>query len=762
MKKIILLEESQFKPNGEGKVVFKIPSEGNVFEEKPLKVSETELNIPFEYLNPIQTLFYKFYKGGNALVSAPTSAGKTGVALIFFHNRQGRIVYTAPTKALVMEKAREFKKLFGKVDIRTGDIIEEFKPVRHKVVVSTYENLALAFRNKAPWTQDIEAVVIDEVHAILGNRGQIVEELITNLLLEGIDILALSATVPGAERLAKWLQASLFIESRWRPVPLIRDIKSLKEFKPWINPKELEDKPDRDTHMALRLLEALYSLSNRDEKVIVFVPKKSVGWKMLQLANREKLEIANETAPFEVERQGWEIAFHNADVPKEEREKIEKAFREGELNKLVATQTLAYGVNLPADKVLIAVSGFYDRVTKSWKIFPDVLDILQEEGRAGRFGIKDKGYSYILTYGAKEKQLQDKLTKALDGDFKPFIAQQLEQNLSIDDLKAEVINQLALFILVAYLHRGEKFKDFLKESFSLKKFVNSEAVQQINDWLQEMGYIENSKLTPKALFCLKSGVGPVNFEEFLRRSKLPIPLMAKLRPLIYTKRLDSISYFLKDNERFDKEITQVRELIIPCGLGCFKDNTDQLLFFIEGKTFLFSNLSNPPGEYSYLGTDALHLLRTLLELRKMGELNLTNYELLQVAHSLKYGLELPFAPLGGIKGIGHIRANLLKNYLKTLSVEQISFQQKVEEVFQQELENEQNLKEELTKLLIDLRRLTEPKAQREANIVVSLLRRNKNSLMVDDKILTTFGLFLFGRRALELKKQELLEEVLKD
>ena len=131
------------------------------------------------------------------MVCAPTSAGKTVVAFTFFRNREGRLVYTAPTKALVGEKARELKAVYGSVDIRTGDVIEEFKPVRSKVVVATYENLALALRNGAPWTQDLSAVVVDEVHAILGNRGQVVEEIITELLLRGIDLLALSATVPG-------------------------------------------------------------------------------------------------------------------------------------------------------------------------------------------------------------------------------------------------------------------------------------------------------------------------------------------------------------------------------------------------------------------------------------------------------------------------------------------------------------------------------------------------------------------------------------
>jgi len=44
------------------------------------------------------------------------------------------------------------------------------------------------------------------------------------------------------------------------------------------------------------------------------------------------------------------LAFHNADIPQEERYLIEREFRHGSLNILVATQTLAYGLKLPIGK----------------------------------------------------------------------------------------------------------------------------------------------------------------------------------------------------------------------------------------------------------------------------------------------------------------------------------------------------------------------------------------------------------------------------
>jgi helicase len=52
------------------------------------------------------------------------------------------------------------------------------------------------------------------------------------------------------------------------------------------------------------------------------------------------------------------------------------------------------------------VRAFYDRQEGRYKIFPELLDILQEEGRAGRFGIRGRGYSYILVYGGNPSRVE--------------------------------------------------------------------------------------------------------------------------------------------------------------------------------------------------------------------------------------------------------------------------------------------------------------------------------------------------------------------
>ncbi len=756
MKHYIVLESSEFSINPpRGFLRYKTPA-GKPKKEKLVESREVDEKIPYELLNPVQTLFYKKYRKGNALVTAPTSAGKSLIAFMFMKAKKGKKVYTAPTKSLVYEKAVELRNLFGKkIDIRTGDIIELYKTVSSEIIVATYENLALALRNKLPWTAETESVVIDEIHHLMSSRGWVLEEVIAYLLESGIEILGLSATLPGSIKLAKWIKAELFIESLWRPVPLERKVIPLVEF------KESADAKDQDERIAAKLLTALYELKKQDEQVILFVHKKNVGWKVLEIANREKIGIMNETTPFEKEeRQEPELAFHNADIPKEEREEIEKAFRKGELPVLVATHTLAYGVNLPADTVMIGVRAFFDRREGKWKVFPSQLDILQMEGRAGRLGIKDRGYSYILPYGAKPDTIERGIKSSIEGEFTPY----LQERIAGGELSEELEKVLSLFILIGFLYEGKNFRKFLKRTFSLKEFSKDPIIDDVYEWLKDTGYIEKNRLSDKALFCIRSGMSPVNYEEFLRRKLLGLERLIVIRPLLFVKRFEGLYEFVKRGESFPEDEFYIKSKLATCGGECFADNTHQFLFYIEGLTFKYRNIQHPPGEFSYLGTDALHLIRILLDIRSFGDISWSNEEILKIAHSVKYGLTEEFSALGGIKGIGHIRANLLKRLLIEEGLKPPSMGSNTSEFINYLSENlEGKIEDKLREILErDRYRGNIKRVEVEAKQVFKRLQSNKEGILIDDRILRTFGMFTIGPRAIRMRKRELLKRCLED
>ncbi len=733
-----LLKESLYSVNPpSGKLLYFTNRDNEVKSEELLRAVEVDPKIPYPFLNPIQTLFYKLYKGGNALVSSPTSSGKSLIAYLFMKNFEGRVVYVAPTKALVKEKAVEFRTYYGKsVEMRTGDsVLESYKEVRARVVVSTYENLAYAFRNFARWLQEVEAVVIDEVHQI--SKRWVLEEIITACKKRDLAMLCLSATLPGIEELSEWIDAKLVIKSAWRPVPLHREVLNLTQFKPIRKELEGEDL------IAGRLLTALFSLKQRGEQVILFVPKKSLGWKMLELAKEEKIGIMNQTLPFEVEEEREpEIAFHNADIPKEEREQIEKAFREGKLQTLIATQTLAYGVNLPADRVIILAKFF--RKQGKLRSIPDSLDILQMEGRAGRLGIREEGYSNLLVYGARDKDLQRELECALEKPFTTAIMEEAEDTA------------LSFFLLLAHMYEGKNYENYLRNTYSFKK-ISKERIERIEKFLRIHGYLEGYNLSQKGLFCVKTGIPPLSFEEFLRRKGLNLDPISTIRPLLHMKKFDGLYSFLKSSESFLEDLKIVRGMLLPCGEECFKDNTDQLLFYVEGLTVKYPNIKNPPGEFSYLGTDALHLLRNLMEINRHKFYRFSSIELLQIAHALKYGIKPEYSSIAGIKGIGHIRANIIKEVFKELNLEPPQIGVPVENFL--EMVKREDFWELLLEKLAKYRKLNPDRAKEELQRIRKTFQNNRRGYMVDDKIILAYNLFLEGAVALKKTKRELIEAI---
>src|SRR5690606_20033635 len=158
----------------------------------------------------------------STLVSAPTGTGKSLIAdyLVDDMLRQGRrVVYTAPIKALVNQKYREFRDLYGgaRTGILTGDL--SLNPGAPLVVMTTevLRNRLLAGpggegddRDAAGSSRpgiDADWVVFDEIHYIdHPQRGTVWEEAML-LLPPGCRILGLSATVPNIGQIAAWLES---------------------------------------------------------------------------------------------------------------------------------------------------------------------------------------------------------------------------------------------------------------------------------------------------------------------------------------------------------------------------------------------------------------------------------------------------------------------------------------------------------------------------------------------------------------------------
>ena len=77
------------------------------------------------------------------------------------------------------------------------------------------------------------------------------------------------------------------------------------------------------------------------------------------------------------------VGFHHAGMVRADRNVVEALFRSGDIKMLLATATLAWGVNLPAYAVVIKGTDIYDpNLTDSRDL--SILDVQQMFGRAGR------------------------------------------------------------------------------------------------------------------------------------------------------------------------------------------------------------------------------------------------------------------------------------------------------------------------------------------------------------------------------------------
>jgi len=360
---------------------------------------------PFDFFNQVQSRVVDIYdKDCSALIATKTGSGKTVCAEMFMAHeinvRGGKAMYLAPLRALAKEKLDDWTDLAHSFDgngisICTGDY--RLTPARKKelenskIIVMTSEMLNSRCRNykseNNEWLQDIGTIVVDESHLLtVPGRGDHLEVGLMKLaqIATNLRIVFLSATMPNVAEIADWIAYQLtkkqtfLLESDYRPCPL-----GIHYQKYWDGNKLYEQNEEEKVNAALNIVHD-YS----DDKFLVFVHTKRTGEMMLRA----------------LKGSGIEAEFHNADLEKAKRHSVEKSFRSGSLHAIVATSTLAWGLNLPARRVIIV--GVHRGLNEV-----DTYDIWQMAGRAGRPGYDPRGDVYILVPDSKADYHIERLSK---------------------------------------------------------------------------------------------------------------------------------------------------------------------------------------------------------------------------------------------------------------------------------------------------------------------------------------------------------------
>ena len=374
--------------------------------------------------------------GESLLLACPTASGKSLIAYLALLRaaRAGRTgLYLVPLRALAHEKGEELEK-FSELGLKVGISIGDFdlppeKLEKLDVLVATSEKADGLLRRGSPWLDRLGVVVADEVHLLRDpDRGPTLEVSLTRLrrAYPHLQIVALSATVRNSEEVADWLSAR-HIASEFRPVPLKRGVYydgritftdlSAREIAP----------PGEPVPRLVR------SVVEEGGQALVFVNSRRASEQVAESLTRtvrpllrpeERTRARSAAAELsnlsDEETEGVRrlsgllpsgVAFHNASLTNPERRVIERAFRDRALKALVATPTLAAGINLPARRVVVRDTSRYDDRLGLQAPIP-AMEIHQMLGRAGRPRYDPVGEALLLARSPddEERLLDDYLS----------------------------------------------------------------------------------------------------------------------------------------------------------------------------------------------------------------------------------------------------------------------------------------------------------------------------------------------------------------
>ncbi|MBC7081357.1 MAG: DEAD/DEAH box helicase [Thermoplasmatales archaeon] len=628
-------------------------------------------------------------EGKNVVVSTPTASGKSLIAYLASLKtalNKGKSIYIVPLRTLAREKyedLKKFEKIGIKVGISTGDLYDKGEKLgRYDIIVCTSEKADSLLRHNSEWIYEIRNVIIDEIHMINdASRGPTLEVIISRFMhMMPVQIVALSATIKNAYEIAEWLNAEL-IESDWRPVPLKQgvlfgrkiyfDDESFKEIE---NPK----------------LEGIVEDTLRDGQILIFVntrlSSQILAEKLKEITCRfcdEGLEeianrILHEEEVTSISKKLAECikkgcAFHHAGLTSNQRKIIEDNFKKGKIKCVVATPTMAMGINMPARRVIIKNLWRYCEPEGGMRPLP-VMEVKQMMGRAGRPGYDEEGEAILIARNRMEKErLWEEYIKS---DIEPIYSK----------LSSEPLLRMHILALIAtnFAITWEEIIDFFKKTFYVHQLgmLPEDKIWECLDFLERNEFIrsdgEKWRATPFGEKTSSLYLDP------LSALKMRIALenkignsFAYLHAICATPDMRCISVSRKD-EWLEEKINEENFLIpVP---SIYDEEYD--FFLSEVKTAcMLEDWINEKKEDEIIskyqiGSGDIHARAETAEwlLYSMSEIaRLFNFEAIPVLKKLevrvKYGCKEELLNLVKLRGIGRIRARILyENGLKNIEM----------------------------------------------------------------------------------------------
>lgn len=407
------------------------------------------------------------------LVVLPTGSGKTLIgelrsALTLANGRQ--VLWIVPTRALVRQVQRDLKRAFGplKVNVEELPTTEDFLPLfaqrtdqARYLAATTPEKLLALLRSNPDAVNGVGLVVVDEAQILLKeSRGTTVEFVLQQIrhLVPSCNIVLMSAFEDTQVPLDKFLQRMGSIPrhlvSNIRPTrrvygiistdistgsphlcvslypPGIQDERGTTEHplqmyldrvkvKAQSSPIELAERFVREvTPSKIRTVLFVGRKDSTEAKADLFAAKisETVNLPKRDIA-RLHVELGRKSAIEESSQHG--IAPHHAGLTPLEQHLAEKWVREGIVKTVVATPTLAQGINLPFDLSVVSFTTRFNERTKSHEPLSE-SEIMNMLGRAGRAGYVSDGVCLLAVQRDQRRTLNQQLDASRRFFFRAF------------------------------------------------------------------------------------------------------------------------------------------------------------------------------------------------------------------------------------------------------------------------------------------------------------------------------------------------------
>lgn len=395
----------------------------------------------------------------NLIYALPTSGGKTLVAEIAMFReillRKKNVIFVLPYVSIVQEKVEDLTPFA----IEFNFIVEDYsggkgpipptKRRKNAIYVCTIEKSQILFDNlyETCRLSEIGLIVVDELHMVGDeNRGFSLETLLAKAVYQkkcGVQVIGMSATISNLRQIAKFLRADIYTRD-FRPVELKEYVKIGSDILS-IHPNE---RFTRDAFKVERTFGADYSdkMTKRDPDHVVglvlevipnssclvfcatkqhcenvakllasLLPKELQEWKKEEKSSLiESMKSDGRICSILEKTITFGVAYHHSGLTSDERKHLEEAFRLNIICVICCTSTLAAGVNLPAQRVII-------RTPYVGASFLTLTRYKQMVGRAGRKGKCDTGESIMICDSRDHDKLKNLLCSEMDRTVSAFV-----------------------------------------------------------------------------------------------------------------------------------------------------------------------------------------------------------------------------------------------------------------------------------------------------------------------------------------------------